>query len=223
MEGNRFKAGTMIRGKDLRGYALCKIISEDMKMRGFQYKMGMNEDTAPPAAEGSGKAGLYFCLAEDICKFLGYGTVLATVRIPDEEEVYVDAGKFRVHRLEIREVMPLNEVPAWEYLVRCGFDITENHNYAVRIEMARMHLKAVRYLLENGADIEEWDDHIRQIKENSLEEGTIVKGKKLAGYILCKIMSEDMNMRGYQYRVGINLDINPPARKGNYCCDKVKL
>jgi len=38
---------------------------------------------------------------QDICKYLGYGTVLAMVRITDEEDV--DAGKFRTHRLEIRE------------------------------------------------------------------------------------------------------------------------
>lgn len=216
MEGNRFKAGTMIKGKDLRGYTLCKVLSEDMNMRGFQYKIGMNTDITPFAMEESCRAGLHFCLVQDVCKYLGYGTKLAVVGIPDEEDVYVDRGKFRTHRLEIREVMPFGEVSTWEYLIKCGADITEDHNYAVRLEMARMHLKAVRYLCENGADIAEWDSYIRQRKEDRLEKGTIIKGKKLAGHALCKVMSEDMNMRGYQYRTGINLDINPLARKGSY-------
>jgi len=213
MKDIKFKEGTLIKGKDLKGYTLCKILSEDMNMRGFQYKIGMNEDVNHFVREESCKAGLYFFLMQDICKYLGYGTVLAMVRIPDEENVYVDAGKFRTHRLEIRETMPLKEVGTWEYLVGHGVDILAEHNYAVMLAVARGHLKVVRYLYENGADITVWENYIKQI--NKLQKGAVIKGKDLEGYSLCKIISEDMNMRGYQYRIGINLDINPLARKGS--------
>jgi len=34
-----------------------------------------------------------------------------------------------------------------------------------------------------------------KMKENKFIEGTIIKRKDLKGYTLCKILSEDMNMR----------------------------
>ena len=153
MQENKFKEGTIIKGKDLKGYTLCKILSADMNMKGFQYKTGMNEDINPLVRAGSCEVGLYFCLVQDACKYLDYGTVLATVRIPDDEEVYVDRGKFRTHRLEIREVMSLNEVTTWEYLVKFGADITAGNNAAVRLATISNHLEVVKYLYENGADI----------------------------------------------------------------------
>lgn len=153
MQENKFKEGTIIKGKDLKGYTLCKILSADMNMKGFQYKTGMNEDINPLVRAGSCEVGLYFCLVQDACKYLDYGTVLATVRIPDDEEVYVDRGKFRTHRLEIREVMSLNEVTTWEYLVKFGADITAGNNAAVRLATISNHLDVVKYLHENGADI----------------------------------------------------------------------
>lgn len=39
MKNGKFEVGTVIKGKDLKGKILCKIFSEDMKMRGFQYMM----------------------------------------------------------------------------------------------------------------------------------------------------------------------------------------
>ena len=153
MEGNRFKEGTIIKGKDMEGYTLCKILSENMNMRGFQYKIGMNEDINPLEREGGCKAGLHFCLVHDICRYLDYGTKLAVVGIPDEEDVYVDAEKFRTHRLKIREIMPLNEAAAWEYLVKNGAEITMDDDQAVKWAAMKGYLEIVKYLHKNGADI----------------------------------------------------------------------
>lgn len=103
----KFKEGTIIKGRELKGYTLCKILSEDMCMKGFQYKIGKNVDVKRLAVKGSCKAGLYFCLIKDICEYLDYGTKLAVVKVADNEDVYVDRGKFRTHRLEIQKMMPL--------------------------------------------------------------------------------------------------------------------
>ena len=159
MEGNRFKEGMIIKGKDMEGYTLCKILSEDMNMRGFQYKIGMNEDINPLEREGCCKAGLHFCLVQDVCKYLDYGTKLAVVGISDEEDVYVDTEKFRTHRLEIREVMPLNEAAAWEYLVKNGAEITMGDDQAVRWAAMKGYLEIVKYLHKNGADITAADNY----------------------------------------------------------------
>lgn len=158
MEVGRFEVGTMIKGKDLKRYELCKILTEDMKMRRFQYQMGMNEDIKLLALSGSCKSGLHFCLVQDICEYISYGTKLAIVRIPDDEDVFVDDRKFRTHRLFIEKVLPLCEKSTWEYLVKNGADITAGNNYAVRNATRNGNLEVVKYLHEHGTDITEDDE-----------------------------------------------------------------
>ncbi len=153
MKNSNFKTGTMIKGSDLNGCVLCKIISDDMCMRDFQYKIGMNEDKNPLATEGSCQAGLHFSLVQDILGYLNYGTGLAIVGVPDDEDVYVDDGKLRSHRLEIREIMPLTEMNTWEYLYGHGADITIKDNFAVKWAVMSGYLEIVKYLYEHGADI----------------------------------------------------------------------
>lgn len=153
MLDKNFQEGTTIKGKDLKDYTLCKILSEDMVMRGFQYRTGMNEDVNALAVKGNRKAGLHFSLVQNICEYLCFGTKLAVVSIPDGEDVYVDGGKFRTHRLYIEKVMLLNETVAWEYLYENGADITADDNYAVRWASENGYLEVVKFLHENGADI----------------------------------------------------------------------
>ena len=153
MKNGKFDVGTIIKGKDLKGEILCKVISEDMVMQGFQYKMGMNEDVKPLATTGSCKAGLHFCLMEDIHKYLPYGNKLALINVPDDEDIYVDDHKFRTHKLDIKKIMQLGEVETWMYICKYGADITADDNYAVRYAANNGYLEAVKYLHENGADI----------------------------------------------------------------------
>ena len=149
----KFKQGTMIKGKDLKGQILCKVLTEDMIMKGFQYHVGENVDINPLAKEGSCRAGLHFCLIEDILDFLCYGIKLANVEIPENEDVYVDENKFRTHRLIVKEIFLLNKPEAWEYLISQGIDITADDKYAVRYASENGHLDVVKYLHKNGTDI----------------------------------------------------------------------
>lgn len=153
MKNAEFMEGTMIKGKELKEHILCKVLSENMVMQGFQYRMGMNEDIKPLAMSGSCGAGLHFCLIKDICGYLYYGSRLALVGIPDGEDVYVDDGKFRTHRLEIKKLLPLDKLTAWKYLYENGADITAHNNDAVMRAAENGHLEVVKYLHEHGADI----------------------------------------------------------------------
>ena len=153
MKNGKFIEGTLIKGKDLKGYILCKILTEDMVMRGFQYKMGMNKDVKPLATTGSCEAGLHFCLIKDVYRYLGYGSKLALISIPDDEDVYVDIGKFRTHKIGIKKIMQLGEVETWMYLCKNGLDVTANNNDALIWAARNGYLDVVEYLHENGADI----------------------------------------------------------------------
>lgn len=159
MDNRKFTEGSVIKGKDLKGCILCKILSEDMLMQGFQYKMGMNEDIKPLAMSGSCGAGLHFCLVKDVGRYLDYGNKLAVVSIPDEEDVYVDDRKFRTHRMVIETVMPFGETAAWEYLYEHRADITAFDNYAVRWAAESGYFEVVEYLYEHGADITADDNY----------------------------------------------------------------
>ena len=150
--------GSMVKGKDLENRILCKVVTEDLNMRGFQYRLGMNEDTQPLATEGSCEAGLHFAEIGNICDFLNYGTKLAIVSVPDEEPVYVDDGKLRSHRLLIESVMDLWAIDTWQYLHKHGANITAGDNEAVIWAAKRGHLEIVQYLCENGADITTWNN-----------------------------------------------------------------
>ena len=153
MNNGKFDVGTVIKGEDLKGEIFCKVLTENMDMRGFQYKIGINEDVKPLATEGSCKAGLHFCLVKNICRYLCYGSKLALVSIPDDEDVYIDNNKFRTHRLEIKKIMHLGDVATWMYLRENGADITAYGDYAVKWAAGSGYLEVVKYLHENGADI----------------------------------------------------------------------
>lgn len=183
MKNGKFDVGTLIKGKDLKDYILVKVISEDMVMRDFQYKIGMNEDTVPLIRKGGCKAGLHFCLMEDICNYLFYGEQLAIISVPDDEDVYVDAHKFRTHRLVVENVMPFSDAAVWQYMYENGayteagkreavdyavqsgnlvllkhlhekgIDILAYDSIAVRFAAREGNLDVIKYLYENGADI----------------------------------------------------------------------
>ncbi len=158
MKKGKFIEGTLIKGKDLKGYILCKILTEDMVMRGFQYKMGLNEDVNPLATTGSCEAGLHFCLIKDVYWYLYYGSRLALISIPDDEDVYVDIGKFHTHKIDIKEIMHLGEAETWMYLCKNGVDITANNNNAIVWAASYGYLEVVKYLHKNGADITAQDN-----------------------------------------------------------------
>ncbi len=154
-----FKDGAIIKGKDLRGCTLCKILSEHMEMREFQYKSGMKVDVRQFARKGSCKAGLHFFVVQDAGKFLDYGTRLAVVNVPDDEDVYVNGGKFCTHRLEIMDLMPLSSAATWKYLAANGVDITADAGRTVVEAAAEGYLDVVKYLHENGVDISIYNNY----------------------------------------------------------------
>lgn len=129
MKIGKFREGTVIKGKDLKGYTLYKILSGDMEMCGIQYKLGLNEDTGLHGIDWANGSGLSFCLARDICCFLPCGEILALVSIPEKEDVYV-------HRKVIEKTVWMDEIlnsgEAWESLMLNGTDITADGNCAVR-------------------------------------------------------------------------------------------
>ncbi len=149
MASAKWQQGTVLKGKDLRGITLCKILSQNMVMKGFRYQIGINEE----GNDSSGKKGLHFSAVEDIGCYLDYGEKLAVITVPDSEDVYVDTHGFHAYRLKIEQVLPLSQSAAWEFLIKNGAQISAQKPMAICHAAQKGYLEAVKYLHQNGADI----------------------------------------------------------------------
>lgn len=157
MKNGEFKEGR-IKGRDLKGYALFQVLPGEMDMHGIQYKEGSDQDAGSSGLPADHNAGLYCFLADHIYDSLDFRTGncrLATVTLPDDEDVYVemsaDTPLFRAERFVIGQVMSFDEMATWEYLHKNGLDITDNR--AIVYAAMTGSLEAVKYLQGNGADI----------------------------------------------------------------------
>lgn len=78
----------------------------------------------------------------------------------------MDDGKFRTHRLIIRDVCNLKDISTWEYLYKNNADIIAN-NQTVKYASANGYLEVVKYLHENGADITAFGNYaVRSASKN---------------------------------------------------------
>lgn len=148
-----FKEGTSIKGKDLKGHLLCKILSEDMFIKTFQYHMGENVDIYPLVIKDRCEAGIQFTDEKNVISFLSFCTKLAVIEVPESADVYVDYERYETHKLIVKKIMSLSEVSTWNYLIENGVDITSCNNFVVRWAAENGHLEVVQYLHEQGADI----------------------------------------------------------------------
>ncbi len=95
-----------------------KVLNESLNHNGFQYKLGLNEDTLPfnPAGECE-PGGLYFTTMDAFVGYLYRGTLIADVDLPEGESVYTDPEEnynFKAHRIIISNIRPIKELPQWQ-------------------------------------------------------------------------------------------------------------
>lgn len=149
----KFQTGHIIKGRDLKGCTLCKVLSEDMNMQGFQYQLGVNETANSLPKRESCRKGFTFLDVQGVLQYLHHGIKMAVITIPVNEDVYVEDGIFRTHRLTIKKVMNLNDVATWKYLHKQGIDFTAEHNMALRYATYNGYLEVLKYLHKQGIDI----------------------------------------------------------------------
>lgn len=149
----KFETGTIIKGRDLKGYTLCKVLPEDMNMQGYQYQLGVNETANSLPKRESCRKGFTFLDVQGVLQSLHHGTKLAVIAIPANEDVYVDDEKFYTHKLTIKKVMHLKDVATWKYLHKQGVDFTTEHNIALRYVIYNGYLDVLKFLHKQGVDI----------------------------------------------------------------------
>ena len=92
-----------------------KVLNDSLCHYDFTYTAGLNVDTQPfnPSSTCS-KGGLYFCEEEHLHLYLfSYGSICATVSIPDNALVYKEDTKYKANQLILHDIQPINELPLW--------------------------------------------------------------------------------------------------------------
>lgn len=150
----KFQIGTVIKGRNLKGYALCKVLSEDMNMQAYQYQLGVNEDVDSSSISEKCRKEFCFITVDEVLKYLHHGTKLAVIAIPANEDVYVDDEKFCTQKLTIKKVIHLKDIATWKYLHKQGVDFSAEHNMALRYVVYNGYLDVLKYLhMKQGIDL----------------------------------------------------------------------
>lgn len=188
----KFIIGQVIKGENLKDVILCKILSDNLKMYEFQYKLGKNIDFHNISSKD--KFGLYFCKLEDIHLYLNFGTKIAFLKIPKEELVYVENKKFKVHKLIVEKIYDLQYVITWKYLLKKGFDLNKEEIFNYISYNGYLHL--LKFFNENNLV------NISMYFNNILE---------------LSILSGNLDILDYIYKNGCKLNINNDFAIKNAC------
>ena len=129
-----------------------KILPENLKCKGFQYHEGLNIDTneiTPYRCDN----GLHFSDAEHILCFCKYGSVIAEVEIPDNAVVYHYINKSKADRIILKNLRPLWSVETVKALIQEGVEFESYMNHMLYEAAKYGYLDIVKYLIEQGANI----------------------------------------------------------------------
>lgn len=93
----------------------------------YPYRIGLNTlkhngEVFNPIPE-CGQGGLYFCEVTDILQWINYGHTLCVVEIPEDAQVVQLRRKAKADKIIILDMLPLDDVNTWKYLVKQGLNI----------------------------------------------------------------------------------------------------
>jgi hypothetical protein len=86
-----------------------KVTKDTLLHKGFQYKIGENIDKYALRASFCACGGLYFTTFENMPQFMHYGNGYHVVDIDDNEDVFVEHGKFKAARIVLGEKILFTE------------------------------------------------------------------------------------------------------------------
>ena len=110
-----------------------KVLNDSLCHYDFTYTAGLNVDTQPfnPSSTCS-KGGLYFCEEEHLHLYLfSYGSICATVSIPDNALVYKEDTKYKANQLILHNIQPITELPLW-WDATFTKNIVQKNGYALK-------------------------------------------------------------------------------------------
>jgi len=134
---------------------LYKILNEQERHHGVQYKTGLNRDPRRFSPSGDCEGGGMYFAKEDILAFLNYGPWIRQVTLLKQSQVYRNPGlpkkwKTDVFLLGERRWIDLQVI---RELVDQGANIHVENDYALTWAAKNGYLDIVKYLVSKGADV----------------------------------------------------------------------
>ena len=126
------------------------------------YKEGWNIDPLPFNPHGDCEDGGIYFAGKDILAFLGYG--VSVYEVTNYSTPYENPGtpkKYKAHEVELKYIGELKNVEVVKYLIENGADIQACYNAALRWSANYGHFEVVKYLIENGADVQAAIKHFK--------------------------------------------------------------
>ena len=110
---------TVLTGKEFNALhsdkKFYKVLNDSHCHYNFTYTEGLNVDTLQfnPFSTCS-KGGLYFCEEEHLPLYLfSYGSICATVSIPEDALVYKEDTKYKANKLILHNIQHISKLPLW--------------------------------------------------------------------------------------------------------------
>ena len=91
-----------------------KFFPKDLKLKGFQYKVGLNEDTNEfDSTPECGPGGLYYTDIHNLEKFKDYGEMIGIIKIPSDTPIVkiedYQGVKYKSPKIDIIDIMTYKE------------------------------------------------------------------------------------------------------------------
>ena len=145
-----------------------KILNEQENHNGYQYKAGLNILNEPFNRSGDCEpGGFYITDLEHIACFLGYGTKIAEIELPENTKIYENPSipkKWKVNQLIIGKTKKLTNKKNLELLAHCK-----------KLQSANLAGSKLQYAQLQGVDLQS-----SYLKYANLQ-GTNLEGANLEG------------------------------------------
>jgi len=149
-------------GSELNNKKLYKILNTNLKHRTMEYKIGQNEDVLSFIPDNNHSSGLYFSDEDNIMKFLEYGSLIATIKLDENEIVYYDSTSYRSHKFIIEKIETVDkfiEVLTEEQIIKfikqngLLLQYIKNQTENICIEAVKQNGYALQYVINQTEKI----------------------------------------------------------------------
>lgn len=144
----------LIKGRDLKGIPLMRLILPDQTHHGYVWHKGINIDPLPFNPSGRGRGGgLYFTSARHILRYIHNKNVanwyIGIVSVDDDEDVWYSDGDFKAHTVtldRLTKISDLSDKECYDLATHSCTEKVEPYDPERHLELWYQLAKESRYL-----------------------------------------------------------------------------
>ena len=140
-----------------------KILTKDLKHRGYQWKFGLNELSPYEIFNNINECtsnALYICEIKDFFKWISLyrnTSYVGYVTIPEDAKIVTMEDKIKTNKVILNEPL-IHLVEFIDIAINNGANIHFENDLALRLASHNGHLEVVKYLISRGANVHARND-----------------------------------------------------------------